>query len=101
MRSLGGELSNLRENIKFNTMRIIITKSHLTTFLVMWSKELKLICASFIVSFVHSMFAFCRARASSIVAPLVAREITTVRNNLELGDYPDPEGIKVGNVHFR
>ena len=101
MRSLGGELSNLRENIKFNTMRIIITKSHLTTFLVMWSKELKLICASFIVSFVHSMSAFCRARASSIVAPLVAREITTVRNNLELGDYPDPEGIKVGNVHFR
>ena len=101
MRSLGGELSNLRENIKFNTMRIIITKSHLNTFLVMWSKELKLICASFIVSFVHSMSVFCRARASSIVAPLVAREITTVRNNLELGDYPDPEGIKVGNVHFR
>ena len=67
----------------------------------MWSKELKLICASFIVSFLHSMSAFCGARASSIVVPLVAKEIATARDNLALGDYPDPEGIKVGNVHFR
>ena len=52
----------------------------------MWSKELKLICASFIVSFLLSMSAFCGARASSIVAPLVAKEIATARNNLELGD---------------
>ena len=62
----------------------------------MWSKELKLICASFIVSFLLSMSAFCRARASSIVAPLMAKEIATAPNNLELGDYPDPEEIKVG-----
>ena len=62
----------------------------------MWSKELKLICSSFIVSFLLSMSAFCGARASSIVAPLVAKEIATARNNLELGDYPDPKEIKVG-----
>ena len=42
------------------------------------------------------MSAFCGARASSVVAPLVAKEIATARNNLELGDYPDPEEIKVG-----
>ena len=42
------------------------------------------------------MSTFCGARASSIVAPLVAKEIATARNNLELGDYPDPEEIKVG-----
>ena len=62
----------------------------------MWSKQLKLICASYIVSFLLSMSAFCGARASSVVAPLVAKEIATARNNLELGDYPDPEEIKVG-----
>ena len=62
----------------------------------MWSKELKLICASFIVSFLLSISAFCGARASSVVAPLVAKEIVTARNNLELGDYPDPKEIKVG-----
>ena len=42
------------------------------------------------------MSAFCGARASSVVASLVAKEIATARNNLELGDYPDPEEIKVG-----
>ena len=62
----------------------------------MWSKELKLICASFIVSFLHSMSAFCRVRASSTERPLVAREMATARQNLELNDHPDPEGIKVG-----
>ena len=73
----------------------IFTKSHLTTFLVMWSKQLKLICASFIVSFLRSMSAFCRVQASSIMGPLVAREIATAQQNLELSDYPDPERIKV------
>ena len=68
----------------------IFTKSHLTTFLVMWSKA-----EAFIVSFLRSMSAFCRVQASSIMRPLVAREIATAQQNLELSDYPDPERIKV------
>ena len=47
-------------------------------------------------SFLLSMSAFCGARASSVVAPHMAKEIATAPNNLELGDYPDPEEIKVG-----
>lgn len=53
------------------------------------------------VSLIHSMSAHCGARPNSISQRTVGAEITQIREEMGLKAYPEPIGLKVGDVEFR
>ena len=53
------------------------------------------------VSFIHSISAHCGARPNSIAQRTVSSEINNIRFDMGLESYPEPVGLKVGDVQFR